>query len=440
MIGGTSVMLTGMAGTGKSATLCHFIMKSHIPIDVTATTGIAALNVQDQYRKATGLGLPAYTIYRWAGIALGPKEKQPFEEYIEFMESRGSKSFERAKQRIRRCQILVIDEISMMPGRILDFLDHYFKYVRGNELPFGGIQMVFVGDFLQLPPVSKTGRYDWAFKCSSWNALAPLPIYLKEIHRQDEPEFIEALNSFRMGHISQKVADILAARVSMFTHRNVIRLFTHNSQVDRWNTIMIDALETEPQTFTAKYTGYDSDREWFIKNSITPEVLILKVGARVMVTTNISDGGGGVLAVNGQMGTVEALEAEAPVRIWVDKDDEENETGESGWQFKTILAPSVKLDNGELLPVVPFQWTMDPQDEFSPTMTQLPLRPAYAISIHKSQGLTLPSAHIDIRAAREPGQAYVALSRLKSLSGLHLKDWVKGVHVSNDAINFYKDL
>lgn len=555
MEGGKSVFLTGMAGTGKSATLCQFIKKTNRSVEVTATTGIAALNVQLQFKEATGMGLPAYTIYRWSGIGLGPKLGQPYEDYIDFLENKGTKSYLRAKSRIRKCKTLVIDEISMMPGKILDFLDFFFKQVRCNDQSFGGIQIIFTGDFCQLPPVSKTGRYDWAFKCASWNELNPYPIYLKTIHRQDEPDFIEALNAFREGHITQKVADVLASRVSLFTHRNVPRLFTHNTQVDKWNTIMIEDLEGESAIFTAIYTGYD--KEWFIKNSITPETLILKVGARVMVTTNISDGGGGCLAVNGQMGTVQSLGDKVEVKVWED--------GE-GYRSSTAIVPIVLLDNGETLPVLPFVWSMDPQDDYSSTMSQLPLRPAYAISIHKcvyretlmilddwkivsagslkvgmklkiggeilavcktkrpamiiisenglsvtcspehrwmtntglketseitqqdsilvastepinqyvrvamvvhlkktlpmidievpdphlvafgpfighnSQGLTLAAAHIDIRAAREPGQAYVALSRLKSLSGLHLKDWVQGVHVSNDAINYYKNL
>lgn len=434
MHAGRSVFLTGMAGTGKSSTLCEFLIKSHETIHVTATTGIAALTLQEQYRDKSSLGLPAFTIYRWAGIGLGPKNGQSFDDFIEYMESAGKRSIAIARKRIAGANTLVIDEISMLPGRMVNFLDHYFRHIRVDkkDLPFGGIQMIFVGDFLQLPPVSKTGKYDWAFQSAAWKALNPLPIYLKTIHRQDEPDFIAALNSFREGKVSQKVADTLAARVSMFTDRNIPRLFTHNAQVDRWNTIQIEALEGEAAIFKATYTGSPFDKEWFIRNSITPEILTLKVGARVMVTANIANPDGGMLAVNGQMGTVISLSTPSMVKEW----DEAEE------RYRDVLQnlPMVRLDNKEELAIARRTWTMDPQKDSSPSMTQTPLRPAYAISIHKSQGLTLPCAVIDIRAAREPGQAYVALSRLKSLKGLHLKEWIKGVHVSPDAINYYRNL
>jgi len=411
MQSGRSVFLTGMAGTGKSSTLCQYLAQAFSEVSVTATTGIAALNLQDQYRSAARIGLPAFTIYRWAGIFTGPLPYQSIEEFARFLFASEARNVINARKRIEKARVLVIDEISMLPGRTLDFLDFYFRSVRKKDTPFGGIQMIFVGDFLQLPPVSKTGRYDWAFQSRSWNELHPLPIYLKNIHRQDEPLFVEALNNFREGRISQSVANTLAARVNMFTPRKVPRLFTHNAQVDKWNHVQISDLEGDAETFTATYEGSPSDIEFLKKNSITPHELTIKRGARIMVTANISDDTGDLVAVNGQLGTV-------------------RET------FPLI----VDLDNGHPLRVEKRQWSLDPQNPKSATMTQVPLKPAYAISIHKSQGLTLPCAHIDIRAAREPGQAYVALSRLKSLSGLYLKEWIKGVHVSPAAINFYKNL
>jgi hypothetical protein len=411
MQSGRSVFLTGMAGTGKSATLCQFLSQSYEPVAVTATTGIAALNLQDQYRTNSGIGLPAYTIYRWAGILTGPLPYQSFEDFAFFLQENKARNILSARHRIQRASVLVIDEISMLHGRLLDFIDFYFRRVRSIDRPFGGIQMIFVGDFLQLPPVSKTGKYDWAFMSKAWIELSPLPIYLKNIHRQDEPLFIEALNNFREGRISQRVANTLASRVSMFTDRKVPRLFTHNAQVDRWNACQIADLDGEEKSFSATYEGNPKDVDFLKKNSVTPAELTIKEGARVMVTANITDESGDLAAVNGQLGTVHSTRT-----------------------------PIVLLDNGHYLEMTERKWTLDPQNPDSASMTQIPLKPAYAISIHKSQGLTLPCAHIDIRAAREPGQAYVALSRLKSLSGLHLKDWIKGVHVSPDAINFYRNL
>jgi ATP-dependent DNA helicase PIF1 len=410
--GGSNVFLSGMAGTGKSTTLLNFIGQSFRPVDVCATTGIAALNLQDQFRQRAGLELPAFTIYRWAGIALGPAPGQTNEQYFAYLNTNPPRSRMAAFSRIRRAECLVIDEISMLPGRVLDFLDFHFRQLRGSERPFGGIQVVAVGDFLQLPPVAKSGRYDWAFLAPSWQAAQFRPAYLTNIHRQDEPLFVEALNNFREGKISRAVADTLAARVKMFVDRRVVRLMTHNAQVDKWNSYQIGEIDAPEVTYEAEFEGPEYEAKFLADNSITPARLVVKRGARVMVTANINEAGE-VVAVNGQCGTIES-------------------TG--------FDAVTVKMDNGHVLDLDRRKWTFDPQRDDSATMTQIPLRPAYALTIHKSQGLTLDSAHIDIRAAREPGQAYVALSRLRSLRGLYLKEWIKGVHVSDAAINFYRNL
>lgn len=413
MQSGENVFLSGMAGTGKSTTLLDWISGAFRPVEVTATTGIAALNLQDQFMRRAGIPLPAHTIYRWAGIALGPAPGQSSEDYFSFLERNMTRSRMAAFQRIRRAESLVIDEISMLPGRILDYLEFHFRAVRGDRRPFGGIQIVAVGDFLQLPPVAKSGKYDWAFLAPSWAKAQFLPAYLTQIHRQDEPLFVEALNNFREGKISRAVADTLASRVKMFVDRKVVRLMTHNAQVDKWNAYQIGDIDAPEVTFNAEFDGPEHEAEFLAKNSITPTELTLKVGARVMVTANITGDEGALLAVNGQCGTV------------------------AGFGGESV---AVRMDSGHLMDLTPRAWTFDPQRDDSASMKQIPLRPAYALTIHKSQGLTLDSAHIDIRAAREPGQAYVALSRLRSLRGLFLKDWIKGVHVSEAAIDFYRKL
>lgn len=416
MQSGANVFLSGMAGTGKSTTLLQFIGQSFRRVDVCATTGIAALNLQEQFRRRVGIALPAHTVYRFAGIGLGPAPGQSFDDYWNFL-NREPVSFSRraAFNRIRRCEVLVIDEISMLPGRILDYLDFHFRKCRGDvPLPFGGIQMIAVGDFLQLPPVAKNGLYDWAFLAKSWQRAGFNLAYLTQIHRQDDPFFIEALNAFREGKISKQVASVLSSRVKMFVDRKVVRLMTHNVQVDRWNSYQIGEIEGTERVFNATFTGSEHECDFLAKNCITPSKLILKVGARVMVTANITGAESGELqAVNGQCG--EVLEM-LPDGV------------------------SVKLDDRkEAVNLLSHQWSYDPQRDDTARMTQIPLRPAYALTIHKSQGLTLDKAHIDIRAAREPGQAYVALSRLRSLEGLFLKDWIKGVHISESAINFYRE-
>lgn len=413
MRGGANVFLSGMAGTGKSTALLEFIASSWCPVDACATTGIAALNLQDQFRRRAGIPLAAHTVYRWAGIGLGPAPGQGDESYWEFLNFKPPMSRLAAFSRVRRAECLVIDEISMLPGRVLDYLDFHFRRLRGQDAPFGGMQVVAVGDFLQLPPVAKSGRYDWAFGSKSWAGAGFLPCYLTRIHRQDDPAFVAALNSFREGRVSRDVADTLAGRVRMFVDRRVVRLMTHNAQVDKWNAYQVGEIDAPEAEYLAEFEGPDNEVEFLRKNSITPGRLALKAGARVMVTANITGQRGELLAANGQCGTVARAGSDA-VRV--------------------------DLDGGRGLDVGPMTWTYDPQRDGSAKMTQIPLRPAYALTIHKSQGLTLDRAHIDIRAAREPGQAYVALSRLRGLGGLYLKEWIKGVHVSEAAINFYRNL
>lgn len=414
MQAGGNVFLSGMAGTGKSTTLLEFIGQSFRSVDVCATTGIAALNLQDHFRRRAGVALPAHTVNRWSGIGLGPAAGQTHQQYWDFLNlGRMPMSRMAAFRRVARCECLVIDEISMLPGRVLDYLNFHFQQIRGNSRPFGGIQIVMVGDFLQLPPVAKSGKYDWAFLSQSWAAARFQTSYLTTIHRQDEPLFVEALNNFREGRISRAVADVLSSRVKMFVDRRVVRLMTHNAQVDKWNSYQIGEIDGPELTYTAEFEGPEHEADFIAKNSITPTTLVLKRGARVMVTSNLTNEVGEMIAVNGQCGTVMEM---------------------------GIDAVAVALDGGSTVAINRRSWTYDPQRDDSAAMHQIPLRPAYALTIHKSQGLTLDRAHIDIRAAREPGQAYVALSRLRSLSGLFLKEWIKGVHVSEAAINFYRNL
>jgi ATP-dependent DNA helicase PIF1 len=413
MQGGGNVFLSGMAGTGKSTTLLAFIGSSFRPVEACATTGIAALNLQEQFRQRAGTILPAHTIYRWAGIMTGPAPGQNNEAFWQFLTKQPiPRSRQAAFGRILKAETLVIDEISMLPGKVLDYLNFHFQRIRESKQPFGGIQIIAVGDFHQLPPVTKNGRYDWAFQSEAWARGNFRMAYLSKIHRQDQPEFIAALNSFRTGHICQRTADVLAGRVKRFVDRKVPRLMTHNAQVNKWNAYQIGELDGQEQIFEAKLEGPEWETDFLVKNLVTPATLTLRIGARVMVTANITNQETGQLAaVNGQCGTVREMDE---------------------------CTVGVALDTGDWLRLEPRPWSYDPQRNDSGTFTQIPLRPAYALTIHKSQGLTLDSAHIDIRAAREPGQAYVALSRLRSLEGLFLKDWIKGVHVSDAASKFYE--
>jgi hypothetical protein len=408
---GHNVFLTGSAGTGKSTVTTGFIGSSLRQVDVAATTGIAAINLRDQFASKAGRTLNVSTVYRWAGIGLGPKVGQTNEDFFQWWRVQ---PFATPKliRRIQWAEVLVIDEISMLPGRLLDYLDYHCKMLRQSKDPFGGIQVVAVGDFLQLPPVDKEGRgYDWAFQSKAWKEADFKPAVLTHVHRQADPEFADLLNDFRMGEISKPSGRVLATRVSVFPDAKIPRLMTHNRAVDKWNQSQLEQLPGETVTLTAMVIGPDSQRDWMIKNMVTPLYLHLRVGARVMVTANLKDDTGELIFCNGTMAVVTGINGE---KVGVLSDD----------GVEAILSKHM--------------WQFDAQDSESAKFFQVPLRLAWASTIHKSQGLTLPSAYIDIRSAREPGQAYVAISRIKSLDGLHLREAPTGLFVSEAAIAFHR--
>jgi len=234
------------------------------------------------------------------------------------------------------------------------------------------------------------------------------------VRRQDEPAFVRALAQFRIGNVWGDTARLLQSRVRNFPAANLTRLYTHNVQVDKWNDFQLAGLPGNESVLQAEQTGPEYQREFLTKNLLTPATLRLKPGALVSFTVNKNEPGRTrPLFVNGQVGTVEEIRPRLVV---------------------------VRVGEGETVSVEPFTWRYDSQDTDSAVFTQFPLRLAWAMTIHKAQGLTLDAAYLDIRAAREPGQAYVAVSRVRTLSGLHFKEWFRGAHVSPEAIRFYEAL
>ena len=404
MLGGENVCATGKAGTGKSTVVREFVSTCPHPVDVTASTGIAAINVRGR------------TLHSFCGIGLGPRPGQPVTKFIESLEQHPP--FARARERIRRCRTLIVDEVSMLDGRIFDLVDHLFKHVRRSAAPFGGIQLIVVGDFLQLAPVRKGMEpYDWAFDSPGWRDAGFTYVNLERVWRQDEPEFIDCLNDFRQGNLSARSSRLLQGRVIDFPDDSIPRLLTHNVQVDKWNRSMLDRLPGKDTAIPAIMRGPQGQLDFLCRNLTTPEVLVLREGATVMFTANAPASDGRRPAfVNGQTGTVRSI----------------------GTGFG--LEISVETDGGALIPLERYTWQYDWQDKHSAAFTQFPLRLAYGMTIHKAQGLTMHQAFIDIRAAREPGQAYVALSRVRSLEGVFLKAWFNGFVVSRRALEFYENL
>ncbi|HOX59366.1 MAG TPA: AAA family ATPase [Candidatus Paceibacterota bacterium] len=400
-LGGRNCFLTGMGGTGKTTQLRAFIEAVARKVDVTAPTGVAALNVGGM------------TIHRFCGMMLGPQPGQSDEECFALLQRDRRRSILVGFNRVRRCEVLVIDEISMLPGRQFDFVEFLFRRLRGRDEPFGGCQVIVTGDFLQLPPVrtSEAEPYDWAFQSPIWEEAEFKTIVLDTVRRQDEPGFVAALADFRVGRVRGNSARLLQTRVLNFPPANMPRLFTHNVQVDKWNSYQLSELPGDESVLEAEQSGPEHQRAFLTKNLLTPATLRVKRGALVMFTVNRAvPGAQKPLFVNGQMGTVEDVQPGA------------------------VLVKS----GGALVRVEPFSWRYDSQDPDSAAFTQYPLRLAWAMTIHKAQGLTLDSAYLDIRAAREPGQAYVAVSRVRTLAGLQFKEWFKGVHVSPEAIEFYR--
>ena len=403
---GGNCFLTGAGGTGKTTQLRKFISDLAVGhqrrVSITAPTGVAALNVGGM------------TIHRFCGMMIGPAPGQSNEDYFNQLQRDPRRSILAGFNRVRRCEVLVIDEISMLPGRLFEFVEFLFRRLRGRDVPFGGCQVIVTGDFLQLPPVRKDEGepYDWAFQSPAWTAAGFRTFALDKVRRQDEPGFVRALADFRVGRVWGDTARVLQSRVRSNPPASMPRLFTHNVQVDKWNHFQLSDLPGDEVALEAVQTGPDHQREFLTKNLLTPEILQLKRGALVMFTVNKNEPGRNEpLFVNGQIGTVEAVEPGAVL---------------------------VRAKTGAEIRVERFTWRFDPQDEDSASFSQFPLRLAWAMTIHKAQGLTLDTAYLDIRAAREPGQAYVAVSRVRSLAGLNFKEWFKGVQVSPEAIEFYR--
>ena len=395
---GRNVLLTGQAGTGKSTLLRNEIDADDEEVAITASTGIAALNIGGS------------TLHRWSGMMLGPKRGEDPRDHLRELMRDKRQSVRAGMDRIRACRMLVLDEVSMLSGITLEFFDLLCRTVRRDDAPFGGIQVIATGDYLQLPPVriNPSEPYDWAFQTEAWQRANFAVIYLTKVHRQDEPQFLAALGEFRQGRLNAENSALLASRVVHFPNADTPRLFTHNTQVDKWNAYRLSCIGGTEVVYQARTNGPDHQIQFLRNNLLTPEHLVLKPGARVMFTVNKPDLG----FVNGQTGTVILCGRE---EVLVDC-------------------------NGLPIRVAPYEWRFDSRDKHSATFVQIPLRLAFSLTIHKAQGLTLDSAYIDVRAAREPGQAYVALSRVRTLAGLNLKAWFNGVFVSRAALEFYEGI
>ncbi len=384
---GYNVYLTGEAGTGKTYVLSAYIAhlrKRHIPFAVTASTGIAATH------------LDGVTIDSWSG--LGIRDTITAEDLHEI-----AKKYH-LRHRLQSTKVLIIDEISMIGGKRFDAIDQILRYVRGASSetsqgmpsgipPFGGLQVILCGDLFQLPPVMKDNQViDYIFRSQAWNDLQLNICYLKQPRRQSDHELLQILRDIRHNQVTDSTRDIL----SRILHHppppafSPTKLYTHNIDVDAINEQHIQALHGEPHTYYMTILGPEKLTTMMKRSCLAPPRLELKKDALVMFVRNNYEQG----YVNGTMGKVTGFN---------ENDD-----------------PVVKTYDGKTITVGPAQWTIKEDEKIIAQITQHPLRPAWAITVHKSQGMTLDAAEIDLSKSFVEGMGYVALSRVKSLKGLRL--------------------
>jgi hypothetical protein len=434
---GQNVFLTGSAGSGKTYTLNQYIdylRARRVPVAVTASTGIAATHMNGT------------TIHSWSGI--GIKDELSDRDLANL----SRKQF--LADRLKDTAVLIIDEISMLHAKQLNLVSQVLKHVRKNDKAFGGIQVVVAGDFFQLPPIGskgETNREKFAFMSEAWLDAKFHICYLSEQHRQVSEaangglDLDDILNQIRRQEVTFEAIAALEATFDQNVDIKRTRLYTHNLNVNKINDKELAALDGEMMRFEATSTGDSKLVETLKKTVRTQDDLVLKVGAKVMFIKNNSELG----VSNGTMGELIGF---AAVKIDDSKDtsddliedtaqDAESATDKSvknkGQQTTkdkdsdkkppkdkkptTQKMPVVRLNSGREVIAEPEEWIIeDETGDVLASYLQVPLCLAWAITIHKSQGMTLEAAEIDLSRTFELGQGYVALSRLKSLAGLQL--------------------
>jgi hypothetical protein len=372
---GKNVFLTGAAGSGKTHVLNQYIkyLKKHkIPVAITASTGIAATHMQGK------------TIHSWAHI--GIKESLSHADLAHMFAKKD------VRTAIAEAKVLIIDEVSMLHHFRLDMVNAVLQKMHGNSKPFGGIQVVLCGDLFQLPPVSRMTQAQYVTDAEIWDDMDIHICYLKEQHRQDDDKLIQLLHEMRDGEVSEQSIELLQKRklASLKSSITPTKLFTHNVDVDAMNQEELSKLPGKIHTYTMTQKGDASIANTLKSNCLAPEELVLKKNAVVMfVQNNYAKG-----FVNGTLGKVVSFARDgSPVVETIDN--------------KTISVPMGS-------------WRIEEGSSIVAEINQLPLRLAWAITIHKSQGMTLDAAQIDLSKTFIMGMGYVALSRVRSLDTLKL--------------------
>ena len=376
---GASVFLTGEPGSGKTHVIREYIkylQSAKINVAVTASTGIAATH------------LAGVTINSWSGIGIKKILSKNDLEYIV--------SNEYLVKRIIKTKVLIIDEVSMLDGSTLDSIERVCRAIKQSELPFGGMQTVLVGDFFQLPPVARQGEppAKFAFDGQAYLKGKFLVCYLHEQFRQSDQDFLNVLSAVRknavtdehLAHLDRRCVELDYEEATQLT-----RLYSHNLDVDSVNSEALKKIPGEAKIFKMETSGRSMLVEQIKRGCLSPETLVLKKSAVVMFTKNSPKG----LFVNGTLCRV--------------------------MEFNSFSGmPVVKTKEGKIIETEKMDWAIDDNGRVLARVSQIPLRLAWALTVHKSQGMSLDAAYIDLRSAFVAGQGYVALSRVRTLQGLFL--------------------
>jgi len=401
---GGNVFITGSAGVGKSfcvKVLYDFLAVNGVTMCKTSSTGVSAFNIGGQ------------TLHSWAGIGLG-------EEEVGVLIAKINKN-RKAAARLESVKVLLIDEVSMIKGELLDKLDIILKYFRRSSMPFGGVKLLLSGDLLQLPPVWKNDAVKtYVFESRSWREAKIEVCALTEIVRQDNnSDFAKLLNELRFGDITNIA--LLKSRVGAPIPKDLkpVMIYCKNVDVDRINNAKLAEIKEESFFFRARDMGGPHYTEIFNKNCPAAELIELKKGAQVMLLSNLDVEAG---FVNGSIGVVECFTTEG---VEVKFKHGSTVVSNVEWQIKE----QQKGLDGDL------------KYRTVATRNQIPLRIAYALTVHKCQSATLDCAYIDLNEAFGTGIVYSALSRVRSLDSLYLEDFCPSrIRVDDKCAEFYQKL
>lgn len=371
---GKNVFLTGPAGSGKTHVLRTYITwlrERGVQPAITASTGIAATHIGGQ------------TIHSFSGIGI----KDSLSAYdLDRMTQN-----EKMVKRMQKTHVLIIDEVSMLSAQVLSMVNNAIQALLQSHEPFGGMQVILCGDFFQLPPIVRgSTNILFAFESDVWNSLSLHACYLTEQHRQDDTKLLSLLDNIRNNTVTHEQKTALRKRITQTPPEDTPHLYTHNVDVDALNNTALEKLAGDPRFFTMTTSGSKRRIEVFKRGLLVPEKLALKKGAVVMFVKNDPQGA----YANGTLGKVTGYKNRYPV---------------------------VKTYTGKSITVEPVTWSITENEKTKAEITQIPLRLAWAITIHKSQGVTLDTAYIDLSKTFVEGQGYVALSRVRKMNGLFLK-------------------